>query len=84
MREVRYRTGGAVDGKEVPDFRQLLRDTRMSQSEFRSLVRRLCGRDVAATTTSRWARSVRTAPPCAMALLVLLGRLTPEELKRLL
>jgi hypothetical protein len=84
MQEVRYLTGGAVDGEDRPNFRQLLRDARMSQSEFRSLVRRLCGRDVAATTTSRWVRSVRTAPPCAMALLILIGRLTPEELKRLL
>ena len=73
-----------MDEEERHDFRELLRDARMSQSEFRSLVRRLCGRKLSATTTSRWASSQRTPPPCALALLTLIGRLTPEELKRLL
>ena len=73
-----------MDEEERPDFRELLRDARMSQSEFRSLVRRLSGRELSQTTTSRWARHVRSTAPCAIALLVLIGRLTPEELKRLL
>jgi hypothetical protein len=77
-------TASHVEKHERPDFRQLLRDTRMSQVEFRSLVRRLTGREVSQTTTSRWAKNRRAAPPCAIALLVLIGRLTPEELDRLL
>lgn len=77
-------TAWRVEREEQPDFRHLLRETRMSQREFRELVQRLSGRKLAPGTTSRWVRDRRTPPPCAIALLVLIGRLTPEELERLL
>jgi hypothetical protein len=67
-----------------PEFAGRLRAAGLSQREFRELVLRLGGRRIAQTTTSRWAKGTREAPPCALALLGLVARIPPAELARLL
>jgi hypothetical protein len=73
-----------VEQLQRADFRVRLRRAGLTQAEFRTLVQRLCGRELSPTTTSRWVREQRTPPPCAVALLVLIERLTLEERARLL
>lgn len=73
-----------MDEHKRRDFQELLRGLRMSQKEFRTVVGKLSGDKPTATTTSRWVRGSRKPPPCAIALLVMIGRLTPEELNRIL
>lgn len=67
-----------------PSFAGMLRAAGLSQTEFRELVERLAGQRVAQTTTSRWVKGTRAAPPCALALLGLVARIPPAELHRLL
>jgi hypothetical protein len=67
-----------------PAFADLLRVTGLNQTQFRELVGRLTGRSLDRTTTSRWVRGTRPAPPCALALLELIARIPPGELRRLL
>ena len=67
-----------------PEFAGKLRAARLSQAEFRELVERLAGQRIAQTTTSRWAKGTRAAPPCALALLGLVARIPPAGLERLL
>lgn len=67
-----------------PTFAEQLRTAGLNQTEFRALVQRLGGGRVAQTTTSRWVKGTRAAPPCALALLGLVARIPPAELARLL
>jgi hypothetical protein len=67
-----------------PEFAARLRAAGLSQTEFRALVLRLAGQRIAQTTTSRWVKGTRAAPPCAIALLGLVVRIPPAELDRLL
>ena len=82
-RRTRQGTAAGVNNSQ-PEFAGRLRVAGLSQRQFRELVLRLGGQRIAPTTTSRWVKGSRTAPPCALALLGLVARIPPAELARLL
>lgn len=74
--------GGTGVTTSPSEFAGKLRAAGLSQTEFRELVERLAGQRIAQTTTSRWVKGTRAAPPCALALLGLVARIPPAELDR--
>jgi hypothetical protein len=63
-------------------FRDALSRARISQTDLVRLVITLSGMNVSTTTTSRWARLHARPSAWAIALLVVLSWLTPEQIRK--
>lgn len=85
MRQKCFRHSAVGNGVVNPqsEFAMKLSSAGLTQKQFRDLVRRLSGRTIDSTTTSRWAAG-GTAPPCAISLLRLVSLLQPAHLAELL
>lgn len=65
-------------------FALSLRKSKLRPLDYCRAVTRLTGQEYSPVMTSRWVRGVHEAPPPALALAILLGRLPEDERKALI
>ena len=64
---------------EIISFTEALKQSGLKPLQFCRAVEKLTGESYSPTMPSRWIHGIHSAPPPAIALAVLLGRLPPEE-----